>query len=66
VSERKYREVTEDDIGKIIEVTDYGHQFEDRAWKEGRLSKIKKRFSYPFRTSTGEAFRFARIEVQGE
>jgi hypothetical protein len=66
VSERRYREVTEADIGKLIEVTDYGQQFEYRAWKEKRLAKLKKISHYPFRTSTGEAFRFARIEVQGE
>ncbi len=66
MSELKYREVTEGDIGKLIEVTDYGQQFEYRAWKEERLAKLKKMSIYPFRTTSGEAFKYARIEVQGE
>ena len=66
VRERKYREVTEGDIGKLIEVTDYGQQFEYRLWKVKQLAKIKKISQYPFRTTSREAFRYARIEVQGE
>jgi hypothetical protein len=66
VSERKYREVTEGDIGKLIEVTDYGQQFKYRTWKEKRLSKVLEVSSYPFSTTSGEYFRYARIEVQGE
>jgi hypothetical protein len=30
VSERRYREPTEADIGKLIEATDYGQQFQNR------------------------------------
>ena len=66
VSERKYREVTEADIGKLIEVTDYGHQFQNRLWQAERLSKVVKISAYPFRTTSGEAFKYARIEAQGE
>jgi hypothetical protein len=66
VSERNYREPTEVDIGKLIEVTDYGHQFENRFWQAERLSKVVKISTYPFRTTSGEAFKYARIEMQGE
>jgi len=66
VSERKYREVTEADIGKLIEVTDYGQKFKDRLWKLRRLSKVLEISSYPFSTTSGEYFKYARIEVQGE
>ena len=31
-----------------------------------RLSKVVKISAYPFRTTSGEAFKYARIEVQGE
>jgi hypothetical protein len=66
VSERRYREVTESDIGKLIEATDYGRQFQNRLWEAKRLSKVVKISTYPFRTTSGEAFKYARIEVQGE
>jgi hypothetical protein len=66
VSERRYREVTEGDIGKLIEVTDYGQEFKDRLWKLRRLSKVLEISSYPFSTTSGEYFKYARIEVQGE
>jgi hypothetical protein len=66
VSKSKYREVTEGDIGKLIEATDYGQQFQDRLWEAKRLSKVVKISTYPFRTTSGEAFKYARIEVQGE
>ena len=66
VSERRYREVTESDIGKLIEATDYGQQFQNRLWEAKRLSKVVKISTYPFRTTSGEAFKYARIEVQGE
>jgi hypothetical protein len=66
VSERKYREATGEDVGKIVEVTDYGQQFKDRLWKFRRLSKVLEISSYPFSTTSGEYFKYARIEVQGE
>jgi hypothetical protein len=66
VSERRYREPTEADIGKLIEATDYGQQFQNRLWEAKRLSKVVKISTYPFRTTSGEAFKYARIEVQGE
>ncbi len=66
MSERRYREVTEGDIGKLIEVTDYGQEFKDRLWKLRRLSKVLEISSYPFSTTSGEYFKYARIEVQGE
>jgi len=66
ISERKYREVTGQDAGKIVEVTDYGQQFKNRQWKFRRLSKVVEVSTYPFSTTSGEYFRFARIEAQGE
>ena len=65
MSEHRYREPTEADIGKLIEATDYGQQFQDRLWEAKRLSKVVKISTYPFRTTSGEAFKYARIEVQG-
>ena len=35
-----YREPTADDIGKIVEVTDFGREHEDRHWIRQRLVKI--------------------------
>ena len=66
VSGRRYREPTEDDIGKLIEVSNQSSRVEYRTWKQETLIKIVWVSNYPFRTSSRQDFRFARIEVQGE
>jgi hypothetical protein len=66
MSERKYREPTEADIGKLIEVSNQGSRVEYRTWKQETLTKIVWVSNYPFRTSSRQDFRYARIEVQGE
>ena len=66
MTQRKYRDVTEDDIGKMIEVTDFGIQFDWRVWQERTLKKISLFSKYKFRTTSREAFKYARIEVADE
>jgi hypothetical protein len=66
VSERRYREVTEGDIGKLIEVSNHGSRAEYRAWMQETLTEIVWVSNYPFRTGSRQDFRYARIEVQGE
>ena len=66
VSERRYREPTEADIGKLIEVSNQGFRIKNPIWKQETLIKIVWVSNYPFRTGSRQDFRFARIEVQGE
>jgi hypothetical protein len=66
VSERRYREPTEADTGKLIEVSNQGSRVEYRTWKQETLTEIVWVSNYPFRTGSRQDFRFARIEVQGE
>ena len=59
MSERKFRDVTEGDIGKQIEVTDERHA----NWHKRLLGKINPSTRFPFETKTGAVWRYARIEV---
>ncbi len=65
MTQRKYRDVTEDDIGERIEVTDDypglpSHV--DRRWRKRTLQRID-RTRFQFQTDTGSVWRYARIEV---
>jgi hypothetical protein len=62
MSERRYREVTEGDIGKRIEVTDDWSITKGIIWHRRTLLEIVCA-SYPFVTDTGAVWRYARIEV---
>ena len=62
MTQRKYREVTEDDIGKMIEVTNDRSIRKGIIWHKRTLLEIIPA-SYPFRTDTGAVWRDARIEV---
>ena len=65
MSQRKFRQPTEADIGKRIWVTDDWSMFEDIIWHRRTLLKIVYA-SYPFVTDIGAAWRYARIEVTNE
>ena len=62
MTQRKFREVTEDDIGKRIEVTDDWSISKGIVWHKRTLLKIVPA-SYPFMTDTGAVWKYARIEV---
>lgn len=64
MSERKYREVTADDIGKVVQVTDDSGPFFDANWHRRILSKINPQSKFPFETKAGSVWKYARIEVQ--
>ena len=65
MSERKYREVTVDDLGKIIEATNDPPAHESRQWCSRWLWYIDRDRKHPFKVFgvVDEAFRYARIEV---
>ena len=63
MTQRKYRDVTADDIGKRIEVTDDSGPFFDANWHRRILSKINPQSKFPFETKTGSVWKYARIEV---
>jgi hypothetical protein len=65
VSERKYREVTEADIGERIEVTDDWSISKGIVWHKRTLLQIVCAL-YPFMADDGGVWKHARIEVQGE
>ena len=68
MTQPKYREVTEDDIGKRIEVTDDYPDLPspiDRRWHKRTLKRIGCTRS-PFQTDTGSVWRYARIEVTND
>jgi hypothetical protein len=59
MTQRKYREVTEADIGKMIEVADERHA----KWHKSTLQRCRTGSKYPFQTNTGSVWKYARIEV---
>ena len=63
MTQRKYREVTEADIGKVVQVTDDSGPFFDANWHKRVLSKINRQLKFPFETKTGSVWKYARIEV---
>jgi hypothetical protein len=63
MTQRKYREVTADDIGKMIEVNDDKPTVSDRYWYIRRLLYIKGDSAFPFVTHPGARWKYARIEV---
>jgi hypothetical protein len=66
VSERKYREVTEADIGKRVQVSDDPGPAYDANWHRRTLRSLRLGSKYKFETETGSIWKYARIEVQGE
>ena len=66
MSERKYREVTEVDIGKRVQVSDDPGPAYDANWHRRTLRGLRSGSKYKFETDTGAVWRYARIEVQGE
>jgi len=66
VSERKYREVTEADIGKRVQVSDDSGPAYDANWHRRTLRGLRSGSKYKFETDTGSIWKYARIEVQGE
>ena len=69
MTQRKYREVTEADIGKRIEVTDDYPGLPspiDRRWHKRTLLRCRTGLKSPFQTDTGSVWRYARIEVTND
>ena len=65
MTQRKFRNVTETDIGERIEVTDDWSINKGIVWHKRTLLKIVPA-SYPSMTDTGAVWRYARIEVAGD
>ena len=65
MTQRKFRNVTETDIGERIEVTDDWSMSKGIVWHKRTLLKIVPA-SYPFMTDTGAVWKHARIEVADE
>ena len=65
MTQRKYRNVTEDDIGKRIEVTDDWSISKGIVWHGRTLMRIVPE-SYPFMADNGGVWRYARIEVTND
>lgn len=63
MSERKYREVTADDIGKMIEVTYHRPTVEGVVWRVRKLLGIEPDSYFPFLTFPESRWKYARIEV---
>ena len=65
MTQRKYREVTEADIGKRIEVSDERHERYAK-WRKSTLLIYRTGSKYPFQTSAGSVWKYARIEVTND
>ena len=65
MTETKYRQPTEADIGKRIEVTDDWSISKGIVWHKRTLLRIVCA-SYPFMTDTGAVWKYARIEVKDD
>ena len=66
MTQRKYREVTEGDIGKRIEVTNDSVPFFDANFHKRTLRRYRTGSKYPFQTNTGSVWKYARIEVTND
>ena len=68
MTKRKFREVTEDDLGELIEATNDPPAYESRRWYSRWLWYIDREQKYPFKVfgMVDEAFRYARIEVTSD
>ena len=66
VSKRRYREPTEGDIGKRVQVSDDPGPAYDANWHRRTLRGLRAGSKYKFETDTGSIWKYARIEVQGE
>ena len=64
MTQRKYRDVTADDIGKRIEVTDGDPKSDDCLWISRVLFSFDENRALPFRTNRHGKFEYARIEVK--
>lgn len=65
MTQRKFRDVTEADIGEQIEVTDDWSISKGLVWHKRTLVKIVPA-SYPFVTTAGAVWKNARIEVSND
>ena len=65
MNQRKFREVTEGDIGKRIEVTDDRPTVEGIVWHKRTLLEIVPA-SHRYTTDTGSVWRYARIEATND
>lgn len=63
MSERKYREVTADDIGELVEVTDHRPTLEGAVWRVRKLLGIEAGSCFPFLSFHESRWKYARIEV---
>jgi len=63
MTQRKYREVTDGDIGKRVEVSDDPGPAYNANWYRRTLQSIRAGSKYKFETDTGSIWKFARIEV---
>ena len=66
MTQRKYREVTADDIGKRIEVTNEPLAHNECLWVRRVLFKINGNRDYPFKTSRSGYWKHARIEATND
>ena len=66
MTQRKYREPTEDDIGKQIEVTDDRPTVKNAGWHNRTLEKIIPQSTWPFQTCEGSRWKYARIEATND
>ena len=68
MTQRKFRDVTEGDLGKIIEATNDPPAYETRQWCSRWLWYIDREQRYPFKVFgiVDEAFRYARIEATND
>ena len=62
MTQRKFREVTDDDIGKLVEVTDDWPKVSDRDWNVRTLIEVEADSGFPFVTYPGARWKYARIE----
>lgn len=63
MTQRKYRNVTADDIGKMIEVTDERPTVEGVVWRVRKLLGIEPDSCFPFLSFPESRWKYARIEV---
>ena len=63
MTQRKYRDVTAGDIGKMVEVTDDDPKSDDCLWVLRVLFRFNENREFPFKTSQSGSYKYARIEV---
>ena len=66
MTQRKYREATEADIGCMIEVTDSDPTSDDCLWVLRVLFCVNENREFPFKTSRSGSWKHARIEATND